>query len=76
MGGGAAFARLAVLVAWILNVLALPTEEFVDDVAHEGTQLEVFVGVRAFTISGDILNFRIKWVKHIPFCLVLLYMGI
>ena len=76
VGSGATFGRLATVPVWILNVLGLPSEVFVDDIGHLGTRLLIAVGIRALSILSSILFFQLKMSKHIPCSRCLIYTGI
>ena len=65
LGSGFSFGRIAVLVVWVLSVLGLGPELWVDDLLFIGTIKQITCAQRAATIMSKMLGFNWKISKSV-----------
>ena len=65
VGSGFSFGRIAVLVVWVLAVLGLGPELWVDDILHIGTSKQITCGQRAASIMAQMMGFNWKVAKTV-----------
>ena len=65
VGSGFTFGRIAVLVVWVLAVIGLGPELWVDDVLYLGSYKQLAAAQRAADILAQMLGFRWKMAKRV-----------